>query len=83
MLLLFALLFDAGELSWLSRSVNYVRFLQKEGFFCNTKIDEFVEGNHTYHYRDCTCMKDQKIRTFVEHVFVFLFILYIRSFLQR
>ena len=59
-LLLFAFAFDAGELSWTSRYVNYFRFLEKEGFECKTKSREYEHKNHTYTYRECSCMKGAK-----------------------
>ena len=68
-LLLFALSLDAGELSWLSRHVNYYRFLEKEGFECKTEFHEFKYRNHTYPHHDCYCMKGQKIGKCVEYVF--------------
>ena len=59
--LLFALLLDAGEFSFVSQQVNYYRFLEKEGFECKTDAHEFEDMNHTYYHRECLCMKDQKI----------------------
>ena len=72
-LLLFALSFDAGELSWLSRHVNYYRFLEKEGFECKTEFHELKYRNHTYPHHDCYCMKGQKIGKCVEYACLFLY----------
>ena len=60
-LLLFALLLDAGEFAWLSRNMNYIRFLEKEGYECKTKPVVYFYRNQTYHYRECFCENKETI----------------------
>ena len=68
-LLLFALLLDAGELSFLSRNVKHYRFLKKEGFECKSKFHDYEYKNHTYPHRECYCTKGQIIGKCAKYVF--------------
>ena len=66
--LLFALLLDAGEFSWVSRNVNYIRFLRKEGYECKTKSSAYTYRNYTYHYRECHCTMEEKMSKYIVHI---------------
>ncbi len=57
-LLMFGLLWDAGEFSWLARSWGYMETLKDEGFECVTKEHSFNDSGHLYKFRECKCEND-------------------------
>ncbi|XP_046840410.1 uncharacterized protein LOC124434571 isoform X2 [Xenia sp. Carnegie-2017] len=53
---IFSLMLDSAELSWLSESVQYMKFLKMEGFDCRDSTSTY---DNSYDTR-CKCTKDDK-----------------------
>ena len=56
-LLLFGLLWDAGEFSWIARNMKFVEILRDEGFNCTTKEHVYDHDGHEYRFRECECKR--------------------------
>ena len=46
---------DAGELSWISRDVQYMNFLKMEGYHCQDTYRVHRYGNQVYNFTECEC----------------------------
>ncbi|CAB4017367.1 Hypothetical predicted protein [Paramuricea clavata] len=60
-ILVYGILWDAGEFSWIAYHYHYVQSLKSEGFDCATKIHNFTYSGHMYTIQECECRKNKEI----------------------
>jgi hypothetical protein len=60
-ILVYGILWDAGEFSWIARQYQFVQSLKREGFNCTTEIYNFNYSGHAYTIQECHCERNKEI----------------------
>jgi hypothetical protein len=64
-LLVYGVLWDAGEFSWIARNYQSFQNLKSEGFNCTTEIHNFNYNGHPYTVRKCLCRRNKEISKYI------------------
>ncbi|CAB4017366.1 Hypothetical predicted protein [Paramuricea clavata] len=60
-ILVYGVLWDAAEFSWIAYQYQAIQSLKSEGFDCWTKMHNFTYNGHAYTVQECRCRRNKEM----------------------